>query len=150
MRTLTADQQRDDIGRYKRQDVLERFLAKVEFTDMGCWLWKGSKDKDDYGRFEVNKKPALAHRFSYEYFCGPIPDDLEPDHLCRNHPCVNPDHLELVSHGENIRRGDLKAMGNPRRIKDHCPKGHPYNKENTYIDRRGKRNCRECRRKVNL
>src|SRR6202030_118623 len=66
----------------------------------GCWLWLGACNEFGYGKFGKVK----AHRFSYEREKGPIPDGLEIDHLCRNKSCVNPDHLEAVTHGENRRR----------------------------------------------
>lgn len=71
----------------------------------GCWLWLGSLTDKGYGRFYMGGKRYLAHRYSYEHFVGPIPEGLEPDHLCRVPACVNPAHLEPVTRSENTRRG---------------------------------------------
>ena len=80
-------------GRDKR-DPDERFWEKVEKTDY-CWNWLGVKNDAGYGQIHISGQLVYAHRYSYELLRGPIPEGLEPDHLCRNHSCVRPDHLEL-------------------------------------------------------
>lgn len=69
-----------------------------------CWIWQGSKDSKGYGRRTVDSRPQLVHRLYYEKAHGKIPDHLEPDHLCEIPSCINPEHLEPVSHVENMRR----------------------------------------------
>lgn len=69
-----------------------------------CWLWTGKQHKKGYGLIQVRGKRQRAHRYVYEQLVGPIPEGLEIDHLCRNKPCVNPDHLEPVTLRENLRR----------------------------------------------
>jgi len=92
----------------------------------------------------ANGKNWRAHRFSFTLHLGEIPDGLELDHLCKNKLCVKPDHLEAVTHAENVRRGNA---GKWQREKTHCPQGHPYSEENTYvIPATGHRQCRECNR----
>ncbi len=81
---------------------IDRIMAKVEVVD-GCWLFQGAK-RSGYGQISVEGKNKQAHRVSYEVNVGPIPEGLELDHLCRATNCVNPDHLEPVTHAENIRR----------------------------------------------
>uniref|UniRef100_A0A5Q5BL12 HNH endonuclease n=2 Tax=unclassified Mycobacterium TaxID=2642494 RepID=A0A5Q5BL12_MYCSS len=77
----------------------------VEDTNTGCWLWNRKRRKDGYGRKSIDHSREIpAHRWVYEQHVGPIPDGLEIDHLCNNPPCVNPGHLEPVTHVENMLR----------------------------------------------
>lgn len=91
----------------------KRFTSKICVMPNGCWEWRGTHDKDGYGHFRIGSRTngslrmVLAHRFAYETLVGPIPEGLQLDHLCRNTPCVNPLHLEVVTLQENIRRGRL-------------------------------------------
>ena len=84
---------------------LERFFDHVTVTET-CWLWSTALERLGYALWRPagNEKKVLAHRWSYEFFVGPIPVGLELDHLCRVRNCVNPDHLEAVTHLENMRR----------------------------------------------
>lgn len=87
---------------------IERFLEKVKKTD-GCWNWTGTLS-GGYGTFGKKK----AYRAGYELLVGAVPEGLQLDHLCRNRACVNPEHLEPVTHKENMRRAVpfRKARGN--------------------------------------
>ena len=120
---------------------LQRFWNNVKKTD-NCWVWIAGKNSYGYGQISVNGKMYSTHRVSYTLFNGKIPDGLELDHLCQNKSCVNPEHLEAVTHHENMKRCDLYT-NNHQRIKTHCPKGHEYTKGNTYF--RKKTNYRKCR-----
>ena len=80
------------------------FWSRVEFTTK-CWNWIGNKNPKGYGRFYLKGIKILAHRQSYELYNGIIPEGLQIDHLCRDHSCVNPAHLEAVTQQENIKRG---------------------------------------------
>lgn len=73
--------------------------------ESGCWVWQGGIISSGYGLTTDNGARKLAHRYYYEKYKGPIPNDLELDHLCRNKKCVNPDHLEPVTRAINTRRG---------------------------------------------
>lgn len=86
----------------RKQTTTVRFEVEKQ---TGCWLWQGSKISTGYGNLRVNGKYVLAHRYMYELVKGKIPNGLELDHLCRNHLCINPTHLETVTHAENCRRG---------------------------------------------
>ncbi len=141
---------------------IERFSEKYTVdVDTGCWLWVGSKTMDGYGRFAAeNKKIVSAHRWSYENFIGEIPKEMELDHVqnrCNpdrfiRRSCVNPDHLEPVTHLENMNRGANTYIKSYNARKTHCPHGHEYNKENTTIvtnkKKQTSRQCKTCRRKA--
>ena len=124
--------------------TIQRFMDKV-FIDIetDCWIWTAYCNKDGYGNFHYNKKMRRAHRFSFEYFKETIPIGLELDHLCRVRNCVNPFHLEPVTHQENTIRGI-----NFNKEKTYCKHNHEYNEENThyYITSKGHttRTCRKC------
>jgi hypothetical protein len=71
-----------------------------------CWVWRRALDSNGYGRaWAGGGSHRVAHVVMYERLRGPVPEGLELDHLCRNPACVRPDHLEPVTHAENIRRG---------------------------------------------
>ncbi len=88
-------------GRLRPKGVID---YEIELTT-GCWIWKRAKTSTGYGHLTINNKQVLAHRFVYEKYKGTIPEGLTLDHLCRNTLCVNPDHLEPVTHAMNCRRG---------------------------------------------
>ncbi len=118
-------------------DVLADFMARVMCEPMsGCWLWIGDATARGYGRF----RRALAHRASFELFKGRIPDGLVVDHKCKTLCCVNPAHLEAVSQGENVRRGDAA-----KKKKDFCKNGHQLTQRRTGV---GQRICLECSREA--
>lgn len=117
-------------------------VATFYIGDAGCWVWTGGVDRHGYGYWGR----ALAHRRMYEQHVGPIPAGLEIDHLCRNTLCVNPEHLEPVTHAENVARSRAGQVNRDRMLaRTHCRHGHEYTDENT--DRStGWRRCRECNR----
>jgi hypothetical protein len=138
----------------QRTNFERRFWPKVKKSNEaeGCWIWTGTLSKAGYGQIRLfaskkaigKKLTIFAHRASYEMFKGSIPDKNELDHLCKKPPCINPDHLESVTHRENDIRGDGLAGTNHR--KTHCKHGHPFSSDNLYITPSGTRQCRTCRR----
>jgi hypothetical protein len=157
---------RDYQDRAVRGEVLAcawRLLSKIRAVDAypgvplatPCWMWCASRDGKDYGTFRVGRKVRRAHRVTAEIWDGGTDPGLERDHLCRNHWCCNPDHVEAVSRRVNLDRGDQRDSA--RRLcrernktlskeiaanRTHCPQGHPYTPENTYKDKY--RRCRTC------
>lgn len=83
----------------------EQFREKYEIAPGGCWLWTGSLSNDGYSFFQGRS----GHRLAYETHRAEIPEGLVIDHLCRVRRCVNPEHLEPVSHQENVARGLVGA-----------------------------------------
>lgn len=130
--------------------AIDRFAEKVALNDTGCLVWLAGDNGVGYGLFyEGRAKRGYAHRWSYEYHVGPIPDGLHLDHLCRNRRCVNPKHLEPVTLRENLLRGVGPSAKNAQ--KTHCPEGHPYAGANLYVyPTSGIRRCRECGRQQQL
>ena len=115
---------------------METILKKINKTDT-CWLWTGSSERG-YGRIYIGNKTYRAHRFVYELLKGKIPEGLELDHLCRQRNCVNPEHLEPVTHIENLRRS-LPF----RKVNAYCKRGHEMTPDN--ITHRNKNdNSRVC------
>lgn len=131
--------------------LAERILARIRVEDRGyrtaCWVWPGMKN-DGYGRIFVpgtnRRRRKLTHRVLFEFFVGEIPAHLEIDHLCRQHDCCNPDHLDVVTSRENTLRGlGPEVCGARNRSKTHCKHGHAFTPENTRRSQRG-RECKAC------
>lgn len=160
-----------------KPSVSERFWAKTRIAvDCDCRLcavtsdparkcivWTAGKKEKGYGTFWDGTRNIRAHRFSYGLTVGPVPTGLQLDHLCRVRDCVNPAHLEAVTHEENQRRGLRGVLGGitrgqrastPRREPTpatHCHQGHELTPDNSYWQPPsrtrpgGRRRCRTCR-----
>lgn len=153
-----ADKQYDDLLITELE--FNRFIAKIEFAEDGCWLWKGAQTVGGYSCVNLRQNVRLGHRVAFTTFIGPIPNEHEIDHTClnadpsctegdrcRHRRCQNPDHLRAVSHSVNMMSGKTFAARNASRT--HCPQGHPYDELNTYHNPRNptSRQCLICRRR---
>jgi hypothetical protein len=137
-------------------DPVRNFWGKVEVpANAGaCWLWIGAINSQGYGSFWANGRAICAHIFAYQELVGPVPDDgYEFDHVCHtlsecnagrlciHRRCVNPTHLERVTHHENWWRGRSPTKLNA--AKTHCDGGHELTPDNLYSSQR-QRVCRQC------
>lgn len=134
------------IAKACRRPAAERFWSRVNKNgpipehcpELGrCWVWTKGLNGTGYGDFSAGSKRISAHKWSYEAAKGPVPTGLELDHLCRNRLCVNPEHMEPVTHAENMRRAAA--------ARTHCPQRHEYTAANTGYSC-GDRYCRTCHR----
>lgn len=130
---------------------VQRFNAKIEVNSNGCWNWTAALSQYGYGRFWYEHEngewfQVMAHRFAYSVWISPLLDSTTViDHLCRNKKCVNPAHMEEVTIQINTQKG-LAGHHTFQSGKTHCPQGHSYDVENTYVTKNGKRMCRACGR----
>ncbi len=131
-------------------EVAVRFWSHVDVkgpTD--CWLWTGATSHG-YGQVRINRRRIVyTHRVAYALMIGPPPEGFaQLDHLCRNRPCCNPKHLEVVSAQTNTLRGI--GMGSRNAQKTHCTNKHPLSGSNLYLKHykngRIERVCLICRR----
>jgi hypothetical protein len=106
-----------------------------------CWLWTGYIKPDGYGQTGRNRQ---AHRVVWEALNGPLPNGHDLHHTCPNRHCVNPAHVEALSHADH---GRVSMQHKTERT--HCPHGHPLSGDNLYVPPgRRDRQCRACRREA--
>lgn len=120
----------------------DAFMARVRLRADGCWDWTGYHLASGYATINTGGRTTTAHRHAYELFVAPIPSDLDADHLCNNRGCVNPHHIEPVTHRENIRR--MPGLFGRRARATRCDRGH----DDWQVDRDGRRRCMTCRREA--
>lgn len=120
----------------------ERFTSKLVQVDAHLvWIGAGAKSKLGYGVIGFGEAVYSTHRVAYEVVKGPIPEGYVIDHLCRFPSCVNPDHLEAVTHQENIKRGKKSGLATK------CPQGHEYGPWTETPQGGRRRRCPECDRR---
>lgn len=94
-----------ELMRLNGYTAYEKVMIKSEEQENGCRIFKGCILYHGYGQIRDGDKMKMAHRVTFEHKKGKVPDGFEIDHLCRNRACVNPEHMEIVTHVENVRRG---------------------------------------------
>lgn len=133
-----------EIDREDAMIIKNRINSKIIIVN-DCWEWQGSKDRKNYGRINWKGKNYPAHRLSYKVFVSDFENSLHIDHLCRNHCCVNPSHLEPVTHKENVNRGIVAEVNRKRMLaKTHCKNGHEYGDDVQIGHNPGGRTYRKC------
>lgn len=110
-----------------KQGELDRFNSCWDKVG-DCNLWNGALDKDGYGSFYFRKKGRRAHRVSYYFSKGDIPDGMVVDHICKNRSCVNADHLRVITPTQNSLENS-NSVGAVNAKKTHCPYGHPLDRK---------------------
>lgn len=118
---------------------LTRFRSRIKkSSESDCHVWTGPLDKDGYGSFYLRRKNRRAHRAAWYDMHGPIPEGLVVNHICKNRACVNAQHLQVVTAGENTLRDSTTISAiNARKV--HCPQGHPYDRR--YRNGKGYQRC---------
>lgn len=133
----------------RKKPIAERFWPKVnKAPGQGpkgkCWLWNASL-RGGYGSFSTTSGMKAAHRVAYELAKGPIPTSLEVCHDCDTPACVNPEHLFLGTHLENMCDRDQKGrLISANALKTQCKRGHAFTPENT-VQNGASRECRRCK-----
>lgn len=104
--------------------VMERMMRRTSVAPNECWVYRGALGRTGYGRVYVDpvRGWASAHRVAYEQLVGSVPAGLEIDHICLTRNCLNPQHMRVVTHLENVRHGRT----NQNDGKTHCVYGHPF------------------------
>ncbi|HEY0889331.1 MAG TPA: HNH endonuclease signature motif containing protein [Nocardioides sp.] len=137
------------IGNRRRthDEVVAVLAERSAYIASGCVVWLGPLTNAGYGRMtwldDTGTIQRGAHRVAYTVLVDAIPTGKVIDHTCRVRHCIRPQHLDVVTHRENVLRSPI-APAALNLAKTHCPRNHPYTPENTYRQRDGGRLCRTC------
>jgi len=114
-----------------------------------CIFQKKNHNPSGYAITNIGDKKARTHRLEWAKVFGPIPEGFDLHHKCYNKGCINPDHLEAMSHSEHMklsRKEEEISFGSRQllaSLRMKCKQGHFFTTENTYMYK-GYRYCRTC------
>lgn len=132
------------------QQAVTHLIKNISINEGGCWLWHGNKNRAGYGEVSIRNNRWMVHRYMYTVFIGEIPQGMHACHYCDVRNCINPSHLWLGTHKQNM--ADCRAKGRYHYTNlTHCKRGHEFNTQNTIIIKTpgpsfGLRGCRACQR----
>ena len=128
----------------KVRDPWLRVMDGPDFNGTPCWIWTGRQTTNGYGRLVRGKRKWRAHRWTWTFFNGPIPDGMAIDHLYRRRLCCNPWHMDIVPASVNTTRRWLTDADSQH----HCHRGHPRIPVNRYVRPDGRDECLPCKQMI--
>lgn len=133
-----------ECGGLKHRNTIETVLQRIIVNQTtGCHMWIGPKNWNGYGQVRFNNRWSMVHRVIWEHYRGPIPEDLQIDHMCAVRGCCNVDHLRAVSARENCLANTCNSIGAQNSRKTECPTcGGPFS-----FWPNGHRYCKPCLRR---
>lgn len=121
------------------------FWDKVERNPLtDCLEWTGRMGRDGYGKLKIKGKEKRAHRVAYQIGYGLDPKELFVCHKCDNPKCVNPQHLFLGTHTDNMQ--DMLRKGRHTNQKTHCKYGHSLEDAKVYFNKKTNNQMRQCKK----
>jgi len=128
----------------KRLDIV---YSKCRRDNNLCLIWLGACTRNGYGKIGIGGRTLVLHRWIWEVYHGPIPGKLQVNHLCRVRNCIEVRHMELVTSGENTKKGALPFVNRLRALMQAvCKRGHEFTPINTGRTAKGGRYCKACKR----
>lgn len=126
------------------KEMMAKLNKHRDITIEGCWIWTGCLNNKPYGRVSYKGVLWLVHRLSfYLYKPSEFTEYGMVCHKCNVSRCFNPEHLYMGDNATN-QLDAVKIGTHSQAGKTMCPRGHLYDSENTHIDKRGYRVCKEC------